>query len=121
MTKDAYKGKVLAKYSRTIKLVDRSEWDAQFRFRIYQICLDVKKKSLKTRNGRKSIEEIMAEMAAMMRTRDRCHIGTNKMTKPMMKMMSVEDKLEKDQNKKNKKDKNSSGKKDKKKKKKNKN
>jgi hypothetical protein len=82
---------------------------------------DVKKKSLKTRNGRKSIEEIMAEMAAMMRTRDRCHIATNKMTKPMMKMMSLEDKQNKDANKKKKKDKNSSGKKDKKKKKKNKN
>ena len=63
----------------------------------------------------------MAEMAAMMRTRDRCHIATNKMTKPMMKMMSLEDKQNKDANKKKKKDKNSSGKKDKKKKKKNKN
>ena len=119
MTKDAYKGDFQARDL----LLGSGRWIFN-QFKISWTSdkyLDVKKKSLKTRNGRKSIEEIMAEMAAMMRTRDRCHIATNKMTKPMMKMMSLEDKQNKDENKKNKKDKNSSGKKDKKKKKKNKN
>ena len=120
MTKDAYKGDFPARDRLTtrIRSLNNQSVSILLNQRKY---LDVKKKSLKTRNGRKSIEEIMAEMAAMMRTRDRCHIATNKMTKPMMKMMSLEDKQNKDQNKKNKKDKNSSGKKDKKKKKKNKN